>query len=174
MNAILSGGAAGPTAAGPTTGASSVTCPPLDIRQGASTLMSNAAASDASVSTLRYQATIGQMARECAVRGGNFSVKVGVHGRVILGPAGAPGTVDVPLRLALVREGFEPKTVWTKLYRIPVTVPSGQNTAPFLHIEEDLTVPMPPGDELDAYIIYVGFDPLPVRETPKRPAKKRG
>ncbi len=134
--------------------------------------MSNAGGADASLATMRYQATIGQMARECAVIAGNLSIKVGVHGRLILGPAGAPGTYDVPLRLALVREGMEPKTVWTKLYRIPVTVEPSQPNAAFLHIEEALTVPMPPGAEIDAYVIYVGFDPLG-KDQPKRQANPR-
>lgn len=177
MSALLfrSGSSEAPGRSGPaaTTGAASVSCPPLDIRQGAATLMSNAGGADASVTTLRYQATIGDMARECSVRGPNLNIKVGVHGRIILGPAGVPGTVELPLRLALVREGGEPKTLWTKLYRIPVTIASGQPHAPFLHIEEDLTVPMPSGDEADAYVIYIGFDPLGLREQPKRPQKRR-
>ena len=40
-----------------------------------------------------------------------MTMKVGVEGRVLLGPAGGPGQVDIPLRMAVVQEGPAPKTV---------------------------------------------------------------
>ena len=33
------------------------------------------------------------------------------QGRIIIGPAGGPGKVDVPLRIAVVQEGVKPKTI---------------------------------------------------------------
>ena len=55
---------------------------------------------------LKYQVTIGTTARECRMGPNNtVLLKVGMQGRVILGPeGGSPGTVDVPLRFAVVRE----------------------------------------------------------------------
>jgi hypothetical protein len=108
---------------------------------------------------------------------GNLNIKVGVQGRIILGPAGGAGPVEVPLRLALVQEGPEPKTVWTRLYRVPVTVGPGQNNVSFVHVEENLTVPLPRPAVLDAYVVYVGFDSAAVSEPPpaekKKPAPKQ-
>ena len=49
---------------------------------------------------LRYQVTIGGTARECRMEGGLVSIKVGMEGRVILGPEGSAGSVDVPLRFS--------------------------------------------------------------------------
>ena len=63
----------------------------------------------ATAGDLRYQLSFGQTARECSVQGGAMSIKVGVQGRVILGPMGGPGIVDVPLRYAVVREGRRPR-----------------------------------------------------------------
>ena len=60
-----------------------------------------------------------------------MSIKVGVQGRVILGPMGGPGKVEVPLRYAIVREGPEPKTVVTKFKRIPVVVAPEQSHVQF-------------------------------------------
>ena len=88
-----------------------------------------------------------------------MTIKVGIQGRIILGPLGAPGPVEVPMRIALVREGVEPRTIWTKLYRVPVNVPPGQSNVPFVQVEEDITFPTPRPAELEAYIVYVGFDP---------------
>ena len=64
---------------------------------------------------LRYQVTIVRTARECHVNSGIMTMKVGVEGRVITGPAGGPGTVDVPLRLAVVQEGVNPKTIHVQI-----------------------------------------------------------
>lgn len=134
-------------------------CPGVDIRSGASTLSLGAAGAEPSATSLRYQVSIVRMARECALLGATMTMKVGVQGRVILGPAGGPGQVDVPIRLALVQEGVEPKTIWTKFYRVAVAVPPGQTNVPFVHIEEDVTFPLPRPAELEAYVVYVGFDP---------------
>jgi hypothetical protein len=147
-------------------------CPGIDIRQGAATLtITGASATDRNATDLRYQATLGQLARECIVRGATMTIKVGTQGRVILGPAGGPGDLVIPLRYAVVKEGIEPRTIVTKLNRIPVNIPAGQGNVAFSHIEEELTFPTPRVGELENYIVYVGFDPL--SEQPKRaPARK--
>src|SRR5262249_27447321 len=95
----------------PTPSAPDVECPGVDIRTGASTMNIAARATDATAGDLRYQLSFGQTARECAVQGATLIIKVGVQGRVILGPMGSPGQVEVPLRYAVVREGPQPKTV---------------------------------------------------------------
>jgi hypothetical protein len=147
-------------------------CPTVDIRSGASTYAVGPSGADPTATTLRYQATIARTARECTVLAGSMTVRVGVQGRVILGPAGAPGTIEVPMRLALVQEGVEPKTIWTKAYRVPVSIPPGQTNVPFVHIEEDISFPLPKPAELAAYVVYVGFDPTLVKEPEKKPDKK--
>src|SRR5215208_4577677 len=81
-------------------------CPPVDVRAGASTLTMPPGSSDDF--SLRYQGSIGEMARECDVSGGIMRIKVGIEGRVLVGPAGGPGQLEVPLRYAVVKEGPEP------------------------------------------------------------------
>jgi hypothetical protein len=125
---------------------------------------------DATAGDLRYQLSFGQTARECIVQGGTMSIKVGVQGRVILGPMGGPGKVDVPLRYAIVREGPQPRTIVTKFKRVPVVVAPDQSYVQFIDVEEALTFPMPSGSELDAYVVYVGFDELGDKNE-KKPAK---
>jgi hypothetical protein len=31
---------------------------------------------------------------------------------------------------------------------------------------------MPPGNEIDSYVVYIGFDPLAVRDPEKKPPKR--
>ena len=140
------------------------------MRQGASTLAISAPGAEAGPMNTRYQVTIGQTARECAALGGVMTMKVGVQGRVLLGPAGGPGQVDVPLRFAVVQEGPNPKTDRQQaLSRWRSTIPPGQTAVPFVHVEQDVTFPMPRGDVLDTYVVYVGFDP----GTPAKPERKQ-
>jgi hypothetical protein len=155
-----------------------IDCPGVDIRQGASTLSITTPGSAESPMATRYQVSIGQTARECAALGGVMTMKVGVQGRVLLGPAGAPGRVDIPLRVAVVQEGTIPKPIVSKMARLAVEIPPGQTAAPFVHIEQDLTFPMPSAVALENYVVYVGFDPSagpakPERKQPKKQPKKQ-
>jgi hypothetical protein len=149
-------------------------CPGVDVRSGAATLAVNAPGADPNPTNLRFQATVSQTARECAVSAGNMTMRVGIQGRLILGPAGSPGKFEVPMRLALVREGIEPRTIWTKLYRVPVTIPPGEGNVTFVQVEEGMTFPVPDRRDLEAYVVYVGFDPnaMSVQPEKKKPAKK--
>ena len=150
-----------------------IECPSVEYRQGAATLAVNSPGAENTALSLRYQASFTQTARECILRGNNLTIKVGVQGRVVVGPAGGPGSIGIPLRYALVREGAEPKTLWTKLFTVPVTIPENQLNLPWLHIEEEMTVPRPASDELEAYVIYIGFDPEGGAAKPKPAAKPK-
>lgn len=151
-----------------------IDCPGVEVRNGAATLAITAPGTEAGPMTTRYQATIGETARECVPLGGAMTIKVGVQGRVLLGPAGEPGEVDIPLRIVVVQEGVNPKTIVSKLYRIPVQVPAGSTSVPYTQVADDLTFPMPPPAVFDAYVVYVGFDPSAVPAKPERkPAKQK-
>lgn len=151
--------------------AASIDCPGVDIRAGASTLNITSKSGQATAGDLRYQVSFGELARECQVTEGALTIKVGVQGRVIIGPQGGPGNVDVPLRYAVVKEGPEPKTITTKFKRIPVTLSPGETHVAFVDVEDNLTFPMPSTAELEAYVVYVGFDEIGDKPA-KPPAKK--
>jgi len=112
--------------------------------------------------SLKYQGTFARAARECALVDGNMVMKIGVQGRIVVGPAGGPGQVDVPLRIAVVQETpGGSRSIVTKFIRIAVTVGPNEGYALFTHIEEGLSFPLPtPTALLDDYTAYVGFDPL--------------
>jgi hypothetical protein len=174
LNSWLFGGYSAPTGTNNANTPAEIDCPGVDVRQGASTLAISAPGAETGPMTTRYQVTIAQTARECAALGGVMTMKVGVQGRILLGPAGGPGQVDIPLRMAVVQEGAAPKTILSKFYRLAVAVPPGQVNVPFVHVEQDLTFPLPRGAALDAYVVYVGFDPQSLNQKPERkPAKRK-
>ena len=154
--------------------ATDVECPSIDVRTGAATLMigSKPGAGEPSALDLRYQGTIVRTARECRVSAGIMTMKVGIEGRVITGPAGGPGTVDIPLRIAVVQEGINPKAITSRFVRIQVGIASGSDRAPFTHVDPDVSFPMPArAADIDSYVVYVGFDPVGAQEK-KKPAPK--
>jgi hypothetical protein len=153
-----------------------VECPDVSVRSGAATLLVGGKPGEAEPSPLevRYQGSILRTARECHVAGGVMTMKVGIEGRVITGPAGGPGTVDVPLRIAVVHEGINPKPIVSKFARLQVNVAGAVDRVTFTHIDPEITFPMPtPAGQIDSYIIYVGFDPVGAPPERKRPPAKR-
>src|SRR6201987_2524257 len=139
-----------------------VECPLLDIRQGASTLTFPPPPPDGSneAMSLKYQGMFVRAARDCAVVNGQMLMRVGVQGRIIGGPAGGAGQIDVPLRIAVVSAPITaPKTIVTRLIRIPVTIGANDPNVDFTHIEEGLSFPMPSSSS-DPYLVYIGFDPF--------------
>jgi hypothetical protein len=125
-------------------GPADLDCPTVEIRQGAATYSLSAQDNGSAALSLRYQANFVRNARECALRNGKVTMKVGV----------------------------EPQTVWTKFYMVPVDLPPGQSNIAFTHVEEDMTFPMPSAKDFDAYVVYVGFDPDSAAAERKRPPPK--
>ena len=149
-----------------------VNCPPVSIRAGASTYTVGLPGQEATGNNVRFQVTITKTARECIRSGGDITAHVGIQGRVIAGPAGAPASVDVPMRLAVVQGGVNEKVIATKAYRTTVPM-TEEGRVPFSFVAEDLVYPVPPAAIGDSYIFYVGFDPQLAAPEPKPKAVKK-
>jgi hypothetical protein len=160
-------------AAPPPEGETDLTCPPVSIRAGASTYAVAAPGKQPVGNDLRVQATITRTARDCTKNGDQITARIGIQGRVIAGPAGAPSSLEIPLRVAVVQGGVQEKTIATKVYRTTVAM-SEDGNVPFALVAEDLVYPVPLGATGDSYIFYIGFDPQALKPEPKpKPAKKK-
>ncbi|WP_338307658.1 hypothetical protein [Bradyrhizobium sp. TM233] len=148
-----------------------VDCPQVTVRAGASTYAVGAAGKPAVGNEIRFQASITKMARECARSSAGITARIGIQGRVIAGPAGAPATVEVPLRVAVVQGGVGEKVIASKAYRTTVEMSEG-GSVPFTFIVEDLAYPTPSAATADSYVFYVGFDPQALSPEPKGRKKK--
>ena len=91
FTSVFSSPAAPPAQAAPVAVAATGDCPSIDIRTGAGTYTASGTPGETAVSGVRYQASISQLGRQCTTTGGNLMIKVGVQGRILLGPAGGPG-----------------------------------------------------------------------------------
>lgn len=147
-------------------------CPQVSIRAGASTYAVGMPGKEATGSDLRYQASITRTARDCTRNGDSITARVGIQGRVIAGPAGAPDTVEIPLRVAVVQGGIGEKTIATKAYTTTVQM-SEDGTVPFTLVADDLVYPVPAPKDANSYIFYIGFDPQALAPAPKPRAARR-
>jgi len=119
---------------------------------------------------VRYQGSITRTARECHLNGATMTMKIGVEGRIITGPAGGAGAVEVPIRIAVVHEGVESKVVVSKFGRETVTLGGAVDRVNFTHIDDDVSFPLPaPITDISSYVVYVGFDPQSAQPAKKKP-----
>lgn len=126
-------------------------CPPVDILPESAALRSYAGAQ--ANANLRSQVAIANVARECVVaEDGSSSIKVGVELRALLGPRGAPGRFDAPLRIVL-RDNTQ--TFAERRVRASVTIPQGGTQASVVVVEEGMRVPAAVGDN---YLIEIGIE----------------
>ncbi len=150
-------------------------CPDVKVRAGAATLMigSKPGEGEPGALDLRYQGSIIRTARECHLNGNTMTMKVGIEGRIITGPAGGPGNVEVPMRIAVVQEGVTPKVVASKFGRETVALTGSVDRINFTHIADDISFPLPtPVTDISSYVVYVGFDPQSAAPEKKPPARK--
>ena len=140
-------------------------CPEVIILDGTAAAQVHAGAPPTTMN-LRYQYAIADVARECKLAGDELAIKVGVAGNVLLGPAGAPASFSVPLRVAIVgTKDNEP--IVSKLYHVAATISAGEAQTQFSFVTEALTVPFKQDHTEDDYTIKVGID-----EGPEKPAGK--
>lgn len=150
----------------PTTSAEqrSIACPRVQQRAGGSTY--RVEGRDGDPASVRYQASFREFARECANLGMETGFRVGFAGVLVLGPAGAPGTLDVPVLLTLLDDGGN--TVISRQVRIAVSVPAGAGNAEFRHVEDLGSLPVPE-NRFNGYRFEVGFEqPGAARARPRR------
>ncbi|MEP0943634.1 MAG: hypothetical protein ABJH63_07950 [Rhizobiaceae bacterium] len=131
-------------------------CPAVRIRAGTESMRFYKGKDKSNDDNLRYQATLTKVARECAYVGQSLEIKVGALGRVITGPAGGPGTVKMPIRVAVQQGGCSRHF---ELHQTQASIASGTANSKFEFVDEKIVIPAPTATNVR---IYLGFD-----ETPK-------
>jgi hypothetical protein len=127
-------------------------CPPIKVRSGAEALYYYGKGQLGNPKDLQYQAVIDKQSRNCVVSNGLITVKMGVVGRFMLGPAGGQTSVDLPLRFAVERDEAP---LFSELYQIPVQLSASSQATEFVKVVENVQIPYVTGDNIT---IWVGFD----------------
>ena len=142
--------------AAPGTQVRHIFCPEVVVLEGTAASQTYAGTPPSSAN-LRYQYALDDTARECTLEGDQLAIKIGVAGKVLLGPAGSPSSFSVPVRMAVLRE-HDNQPIVSKLYRTAVTVAAGETRADFTVVSEPLRVPFIQDHAKDDYTIRVGID----------------
>lgn len=140
-------------AASPALPAIATECPPIKVRPGAEAVYYYGKGQIGNPRDLQYQAVIDKQSRNCVVSNGLITVKMGVVGRLLLGPAGNQTSVELPLRFAVERN--DSTALYSELYKIPVTVTPPAQAGDFVKVVENIQIPYVTGDDIT---IWVGFD----------------
>lgn len=132
-------------------------CPQVIVADGGAAIRAQAGQDSGG---LRYQISINDVARECTPTGnGGFRLKVGVEGRVLLGPAGSPGSYGATLTTTVTRGT---SVVARRSSRVGATIAGGQGSADFTHVEDGIVVPAGSGD-VEIIVGLGGGGPAPAR-----------
>jgi hypothetical protein len=142
--------------AAPGTQVRHIVCPEVVVLEGTAASQTYAGTPPSSAN-LRYQYALDDTARECTLEGDQLAIKIGIAGKVLLGPAGSPGSFSVPVRMAVLRE-HDNQPIVSKLYSAAVTVAAGETRADFTVVSEPLRVPFIQDHAEDDYTIRVGID----------------
>jgi hypothetical protein len=127
-------------------------CPPVKIMPGAQALFYYGGGKTGDPDSLHYETSFDQETRNCVVSNGLITVKMGVSGRVLLGPAGHETSVKVPLRVTVDRNDM---SVFSEKYVVPVAITPPAQSAQFAKVIDNISIPYLNGDDI---VIWVGFD----------------
>ena len=143
-----------------------IDCPQIEVQDGTSAVRVGGQSSE----SVRYQFDITNTARECQPRGDQFTIKVGVAGHLLIGPAGSPGAYSATLRVVIRRSSDETATI-SKTYRIESNT-AGASEGSFQLVTDLYALPFTHREMDQDYTILVGFDNghggIAVKPTAKR------
>jgi hypothetical protein len=127
-------------------------CPPIKVRRGGEALFYYGKGKVGDAHALNYQAVLDKQSRNCVASNGLITVKMGVVGRVLLGPAGSQTSVDVPIRFAVERDGVP---MYSEKYQVPTAINASTQSGEFVKVVENVAIPYTGGEDI---VIWVGFD----------------
>ncbi|MBW3096920.1 hypothetical protein [Pseudohoeflea coraliihabitans] len=130
-------------------------CPKVYLREGTAYFRTYTKNGEGDPEQIIHQAMIADTTRQCRLSGSDLRMTVQASGRVVAGPAGGPGTVTLPVRVAVVQDDV---VQYSQLQKIEVTLPQGAATTQFLVTDSEVTLP---ASAAGASRVWIGFDPGP-------------
>ncbi len=131
-------------------------CPKVTLKEDTGFFDKYAKGGDGDAAKLIYQASIGDVTRSCTHSGGMLNMNIGVAGRVVPGPASSGGTINMPIRIAVIRGG---EVLYSQLHDYQVTI--GSVASQFVFNDPNVVVPEPPERSLQ---VFAGFDAGPTKK----------
>jgi hypothetical protein len=102
-----------------------------------------------------HRGEITKLARECQLYSDRVVVRYGFAGRVLLGPKGQSGVVNLPVRVHVA--GPDKKVLVKDAMKLTATIPAG-NPVGYFSMVREVSFPVVVGSRPEDYKIFVAFD----------------
>lgn len=140
-------------------------CPPVTIREGTSVINNYGKTTDKNPANLIYQASMSDETRSCNSDDTTMTMTVAVSGKLVPGAKFAPGTVTVPIRVAVI-QGSD--VLYSKLHKQAISASDSGAATQFIFNDSNVSFPKPTAQNIQ---VFVGFDEGPENAGSK--AKKK-
>lgn len=127
-------------------------CPRVTVREPEGAINRYAKGGEGDSTKLSFQASITESTRSCNRSSGMLAMQVAVAGRIVPGPAGAPATVTLPIKVSVVRSDGE--VLYSKVYNHQVAL-AGNQVQQFLYNDTNVVIPIPADGTV---AVFAGFD----------------
>lgn len=130
-------------------------CPRVSLRDGTSYFRTYEDGGENDPSRIVHQVALADTTRQCILRDDNIIVNVVAAGRLVAGPAGGPGEVEMPIRVAAVQNNA---VIFSELEQYKAILPEGSSSTQFLYNRAEVVIPRSAAASTE---IFVGFDEGP-------------
>jgi hypothetical protein len=133
-------------------------CPMVTLKEETGFINRYAKGGEGDAAKLSWQASINAVTRSCNRQTGMLAMEVALAGRVVPGPAGASGTVTLPIKITVIRSDGEVLYSQTQNHQVAL---AGNQAQQFLVKDSNVVVPIPADNTLQ---VFAGFDPGPAKK----------
>src|SRR5262249_48663165 len=126
-------------------------CPTVTLKEENGFINRYAKGGEGDAAKLSWQATISEVTRSCNRQTGMLAMQVAVAGRIVPGPAGASGSVTLPVKFTVLRSDGE--VLYSQVQNHQVAL-SGNQAQQFLFNDANVVVPIPEDNTLQ---VFAGF-----------------
>ena len=126
-------------------------CPNINLRDGTAFYRTYARGGDNDPEKVVYQASLADTTRACVRTASDITITAMVKGRLVAGPAGKAGTINLPIRVTVTDPSGE---VYSELTQYPVTLADVNQPTQFI-FSKPVTIP---GNVTGLTRVLIGFD----------------
>jgi hypothetical protein len=117
-----------------------------------------------------YQASVTDVTRDCSRANGSLSMKIAVAGKIVPGPKFSPGTITMPIRIA-VMHGAD--VLYSQLHQYQVQVTDPSVATQFVFTDSNVVVPEPSAQDYQAYAGYDETTPKAATDKSKKKTHRK-
>ncbi|QGG89663.1 hypothetical protein GH983_03885 [Agrobacterium sp. MA01] len=126
-------------------------CPQISLRDGTAAYRTYARGKDGDAEQVIFQASLADTTRSCARTETSLTINALVQGRLVAGPQGKAGTINLPVRVTVVDGGQE---VFNEVEQYAVTLADVNQPTQFIYSK----VATVPGDISGTARVFIGFE----------------